>query len=278
MTPCRRASRRSCRPCRSPCRGRAGSACRAGGRGSSPTTRPGRRTSSRRASAGSSRGRSATNRVPSYVPLALLSILGMTECRFERRDCPLARLARLLGRERGLDLGLAPTGGGLRDVRDRHGTDVDPGRGRLGRRGGLLLCRFRLRLCLLGLRLRRRSLRLSADRLDLDARKAAAMAVVPLVAGALLVFPDADLLAELVADDARGDGRRRREIGCAVAANKQDARLEGLALLHLEAVDNEPLALLDAVLLTAETDDRVAAHEKCRCVENAGCEPASGAV
>ena len=100
------------------------------------------------------------------------------------------------------------------------------------------------------------------------------MAVVPLVPGALLVLADPDLLAELVPDDARGHRRRRREIGRAVAADEQDARLEGLALVDLEAVDEQPLALVDAVLLTAETDDRVTAHG----VENAGWAPASRAV
>ena len=86
------------------------------------------------------------------------------------------------------------------------------------------------------------------------------MAVVPLVAGATAVLADADLLAELVPDDARGHRRRRREIGRAVAADEQDARLDRRALVDAQAVDEQPLALLDAVLLAAETDDRVRAH------------------
>src|SRR5579871_470854 len=100
------------------------------------------------------------------------------------------------------------------------------------------------------------------------------MAAVLFVAGAALVLADADLLAELVADDPRGHGRRRREIGRAIPADEQDARLEGLALVHLQAVDEQPLALLDAVLLAAETDDRVAAHN----VKRRGHGPASRAV
>src|SRR5581483_3028887 len=178
---------------------------------------------------------------------------------FERRDRALARLAGLLGREGRLDLGLAPAGRGGRDVGDRHGGDVDAG----------LLLRLSLGLGLLGLRLRGCLRGLPADRLDLDAGEAAAVAAVLLVAGAALVLADADLLAELVPDDARGHGGRRREIRRAVPADEQDARLERLALVDLEAVDEQPLALLDAVLLTAEADDRVTVHG----MESAGSGP-----
>jgi hypothetical protein len=83
---------------------------------------------------------------------------------------------------------------------------------------------------------------------------------VPLVAGAPAVLADPDLLAQLVPDDACGDGRRRREIGRSVAAYEQDARLDGRALVLAQPVDEQPLALLDAVLLAAEADDRVRAH------------------
>src|SRR3954451_4654233 len=112
---------------------------------------------------------------------------------------------------------------------------------------------LRLRLC------RRRGLaRAGADRLDLDLRQARAEAGVLAVAGALLVLADPDLLAELVADDARRDGDRRREVGLAVAADEQHLRAERLALVGLEPVHQQPLALLDAVLLATESDDRVA--------------------
>src|SRR5207237_288954 len=82
-------------------------------------------------------------------------------------------------------------------------------------------------------------------------RQPAAEAGVPLVARALPVLADLHLLAEHVVDDARRHRRRGREVGLAVAADKQDARLEGLPGLRLDAVHEEPLALLDAVLLAA---------------------------
>src|SRR5262249_22896544 len=97
-----------------------------------------------------------------------------------------------------------------------------------------------------------------ADGLDLDLRQARAKAVVPAIARAAAVLADPHLLAELVADDARRDGRRRRELGLAVAAGEKHLRVEGLALLGLQAVDEQPLALLDAVLLAPDGDDRVA--------------------
>src|SRR5581483_12442584 len=66
-------------------------------------------------------------------------------------------------------------------------------------------CCLRLRCSLrLLLRLRgRRACRLLADRLDLDPRERGAEAVVPPVAGALLVLADPDLLATLVAEHLR---------------------------------------------------------------------------
>src|SRR5206468_12613437 len=107
-------------------------------------------------------------------------------------------------------------------------------------------------------RLRCRAARAAADRLDLDLRQPAAIPVVALVAGALAVLADPDLLAEHVVEDAGRHRRRGRQIRGALAAGHQDARLEGLAGLRLEAVDEQPLALLDAVLLAADGDDRVA--------------------
>src|SRR5207253_2966886 len=138
--------------CRSRLPGRGGSACPAGGGGSSPPSRPGRRRASRRASSAWSRGRSATSRVPFCVPLLLL-----LECRFERRERALPRLAGALLLERGLDLLAAPAGSCPGDLRNRHLVDVRPGCGRLGLGGGLLLG-LRLRIGLRELR--------PADRLD----------------------------------------------------------------------------------------------------------------
>src|SRR6186997_1598986 len=147
---------------------------------------------------------------------------------------------------------------------------------RLLRRGGLLRCsrlgrglRRRLRLRLSRRRLRRRlrlfrrgglglrrscrSSRLLADRRDLDLREPRAMAVVALVARPLLVLADPDLLAEDMLDDRRGHLHALRcELGLPVAAYEQHFRVEGLLLVHANAVHEKPLALLDAVLLSAE--------------------------
>src|SRR5581483_4375186 len=117
-----------------------------------------------------------------------------------------------------------------------------------------------------------------ADRLDLDLRQARAEAGVAPVAGAPFVLSAADLVAERVADHARRHRRRRRDVRLAVAPDEQDARVERLPLVGLQAVDEQPLALLDAVLLPADGDDRVA-----HSVENAepariGRAPRTGAV
>src|SRR5215204_5610723 len=116
------------------------------------------------------------------------------------------------------------------------------------------LLRSRLRLVLRGsFRLLRRSALLRSDRLDLDLRQLAPVARMAAVAGATAVLPDHDLVAEHVADDAHGHRAvLRREIGVAVAAEHEDARLEGLALGHAEALDQQLLALLDAVLLPSD--------------------------
>src|SRR6185437_3105246 len=110
-----------------------------------------------------------------------------------------------------------------------------------------------------------------ADRLDLDLGEARAETRVLAVTGALLVLADPDLLAELVAHDARRDCDRGREVGLAVAADEQHLRSERLALVGLEPVHQQPLALMDAVLLATESDDRVA-----HSVENAGAERPRG--
>src|SRR5581483_3018998 len=176
-----------------------------------------------------------------------LVLLLRRECGLERGDRALAVRVRLLVLERGLDVRPAPRRDVLLDLGDRHVLvalrRMRGARGR-GRR------RFRLRRGRRGLRLRLLLLRgllrcglLRTDGLDLDPRQPAAMPVVTAVAGPLLVLPDADLLAQLVADDARGDRGRRREVGVAVAADEQDVRIERLPLVELQAVDEEPLAL-----------------------------------
>ena len=73
------------------------------------------------------------------------------------------------------------------------------------------------------------------------------------VAGAAAVLADADLLPEHVADDADRHGAvLRREVGLAVAAEEQDARFEGLALVQAETLHEQLLALADAVLLASD--------------------------
>ena len=72
------------------------------------------------------------------------------------------------------------------------------------------------------------------------------------------VLADDDLLAELVADDLGRDlDALRGQLGLAVAPDEEHLRVEGLALFHGKPVHDELLALLDAVLLPAELDDRV---------------------
>src|SRR5258708_1356343 len=180
-------------------------------------------------------------------------------------DRALAVRVRALVLERGLEIRAPPAGRRLGDLRDRQlvvvlrGMRRARGRrcGRLYLRGGGLRGRLRLRRRL-GLLRWGSLLRGAADRLDLDLRQAAAVAVVLPVARALLVLADPDLLAELMAEHAGRHGRRRREVGRPVAADQEDARREGLALTRRELVDEQPLALSDAVLLTADGDDRVA--------------------
>jgi hypothetical protein len=76
---------------------------------------------------------------------------------------------------------------------------------------------------------------------------------VPAVARAAPVLADPHLLAQLVPEDANRHGAvLRREIGIAVAAEHQDARLERLALVESETLHEQPLALPDAVLLPSD--------------------------
>src|SRR5437868_1674978 len=93
-----------------------------------------------------------------------------------------------------------------------------------------------------------------------------------LVARLRLVLADPDLVAELVAEHLRRHACvLRRKLAALLAAQEEDVRLEGLPFLPVEAVDEQVLALTDDVLLAAELDDRVGAHD----VENAGWGPRS---
>src|SRR5919197_1288474 len=158
-------------------------------------------------------------------------------------------------------------GGGRRSVASGCGRTARSRllrRGRLARRrlwlrrGLRLRLRGRLRLFLLGL-LRRRLLR--ADRLDLDLRQGRPEAGVPPVARLWPVLADPDLVAAHVADDPRRhEAGLRAQVGLVVAANEQDVRSERLAFGGAEPVDEQPLSLVDAVLLAADGDDRVAVH------------------
>lgn len=83
------------------------------------------------------------------------------------------------------------------------------------------------------------------------------MSVSAPVARAALVLANDDLLAE---DVRRHFGRHLlaldlvAELRLSVAAEEKDVRMERLALLHGEAVDEQPLALADTVLLSADGD------------------------
>ena len=72
------------------------------------------------------------------------------------------------------------------------------------------------------------------------------------VAGLRLVLADPDLLAELRADDLRRHLDLGSELERAVAADHEHFGVEGLAFLGRHAVHEQPLALLDAVLLPAQ--------------------------
>ena len=70
-----------------------------------------------------------------------------------------------------------------------------------------------------------------------------------LVAGALAVLADPDLRAALVADDLRGH--------VDAVASEQHIRNERAAFVGVQAVDDERLAVANAVLLVADSDDCV---------------------
>src|SRR6185437_12099759 len=122
----------------------------------------------------------------------------------------------------------------------------------------------RLRLGLLRLGLAgRRPLRLgrAADRLDRDPGQLRAMPTGLLVAALRLELEHLDLLAPQMLDDLHRDGALElRAVGDdVVAARHQDVGRERLAGGMRLPVDEELLALLDAVLLAADLDHRI--HE-----------------
>jgi hypothetical protein len=95
--------------------------------------------------------------------------------------------------------------------------------------------------------------RLLPDRLDLYLREPAAMPDVLAVALLRLVLPDQDLVAEEVLDEPRCHLHAlRRQLRVAVSTEKEDVRVERLRLVVGQAVDEQALTLLDAVLLAAE--------------------------
>ena len=76
---------------------------------------------------------------------------------------------------------------------------------------------------------------------------------VPSITGALLVLADVDLLAESAPQHRCGHLRAlRRELGLPVPTDEEDVRVERLCLVMRESVDEQPLSLLDAVLLAPE--------------------------
>src|SRR5262245_10678305 len=78
------------------------------------------------------------------------------------------------------------------------------------------------------------------------------------VAGALLVLADADLRPLRVTEHLRRHGTVGPIELCApVSADEQDGRGERRALVLLQAVDEQPFAFADAVLLSGNLDDRV---------------------
>src|SRR5207253_4031603 len=83
----------------------------------------------------------------------------------------------------------------------------------------------------------------------------------PPVAALRPVLADPDLVAPHVTDDPCGhEAGLRPQVGLAVAAEKEHVRRERLPLVGAEPVDEQPLPFVDAVLLAADGDDRVAVH------------------
>src|SRR5262249_26317200 len=201
---------------------------------------PGGRRSSRGASLVSSRARCATSRVPFCGPLAFLLLL-RRDRRLQCCDRALSVRVRVLELECGLELLELPALRLLVDVRHRE--------------IGVAARRLRpLRLGGYGLLLRRRgrALRGGADRLDLDLRERGAEASLAPVAGLRAALADPHLVATDMADDLRRHLDARREIPVAVATGEEHIGMERLPFVGAEAVDQQPLAPGDAVLLATE--------------------------
>src|SRR5262245_43985659 len=96
---------------------------------------------------------------------------------------------------------------------------------------------------------------LTADLRDTDPRQLLAVAGATLVAALGLELEHAQLRPALVRDDLRGDGAF--ELGIAVAGKQQRGEFDGGTDVVGQALDEQGLALLDAVLLTAGLDDCV---------------------
>ena len=100
-----------------------------------------------------------------------------------------------------------------------------------------------------------------------------------LVARLRLVLADPHLRPAHVTDDLRAHRRARRQLAVALAADEEDVRLERLALLAVEPVHEQRLALVDDVLLSAEGDDRVVramtveTRARARAAANSSCSP-----
>src|SRR5215207_3330979 len=93
---------------------------------------------------------------------------------------------------------------------------------------------------------------LGLDLVDRQAGKLGAMARGALVAALGLELDDADLLAALVALDGRGDRGLAQAVllehRVTVAREQERLELDGRALVLVQPVDEQGLALLDAVL------------------------------
>src|SRR3954468_24476093 len=100
-----------------------------------------------------------------------------------------------------------------------------------------------------------------ADLGDLDPRQLLAMAGATLVAALGLELEHAQLRTAQVLDDLRGDVRLAERValehGVAVAREQQRRKRDGGADVVGQPLDEEGLALFDAVLLTASFDDCV---------------------
>src|SRR4051794_7616543 len=95
---------------------------------------------------------------------------------------------------------------------------------------------------------------------DLDPRQLLAVARALLVAALGLVLEDAQLLALLLAEDLGLDLDLGEPLGVedgVVGAKEDRLEVERGALLGVELLDEQVLALFDAVLLSAGLDDRV---------------------